>query len=146
MNYFKIMLGSILSVLLLLFFYSCINLVSGKISIQITKGAGNNYYEIEVYSNSNLSIDNTNSFQFLISDTNNVLLETTTGKLENGFSSWTSYRTYTKGAYIVVVKIDNTGDNKISSGGDTYSYKLVVVGEDSDATVNFSDLDNWYGL
>lgn len=124
---------------------SCQTFISGKITVQITKGSGNNYYEIEIYSNSNLSVNNTNTFIFSFQDQNNTILEISTGRLENGFSSWTSYKTYTRGVYIVVVKIDETGDNQISQG-DSYSYKYVTVNEDNQPSLSFSSSDNWYGM
>ncbi|MGB9621638.1 MAG: hypothetical protein ACPL4C_04270 [Brevinematia bacterium] len=128
-----------------IFIYSCnLNIISNKISVQITKGAGNNYYEIDIISNINLTPTNTNSFSFSLNDSNNVLLETATGKLENGVSSWTSVKIYTYGAYVVVVKIDQTGDNTINIG-DIYSYKFVIVSNDN-GYINFSDTDSWYSL
>ncbi|MFN4244926.1 MAG: hypothetical protein ACK4F9_02095 [Brevinematia bacterium] len=137
--------GVVLTIYLLIL--SCVGLVSNKITVQITKGAGNNYYEIEVYSNSALSIDNTNTFVFSFQDSKNTILEVNTGRLESGFSSWTSYKEYARGVYIVVVKIDGNEDNRITpSQGDIYSYKYVVVNEDNQASVSFSSTDNWYGL
>ncbi|MCX8029055.1 MAG: hypothetical protein N2712_03575 [Brevinematales bacterium] len=127
-------------------FVSCINITANRISVQIAKGAGNNYYEISVYSNSGLTLENTNTFVFSIQDNKNVLLESATGNLDRGYSSWTSYRNYNRGVYIVVVKIDMTGDKVFSSGEDIFSYKYVVVAEDNSSAVSFSDTDNWIGL
>ncbi|MEN2998041.1 MAG: hypothetical protein ABDH28_03275, partial [Brevinematia bacterium] len=79
-------------------------------------------------------------------DSNNSLLETSSGNLENGYASWTSVKIYTRNIYIVVVKIDMTGDRVISTGADQYSYKYVIVSEDSDGRVSFSDTDEWYGM
>ncbi|MCS7299226.1 MAG: hypothetical protein RMJ37_04585 [Spirochaetia bacterium] len=136
----------LLTLTTILIIYSCIEISATRITVQITKGSGNNYYEINIYSNSNLSQNNTNNFTFSLNDQNNVLLETSSGRLERGYSTWTSYRNYVRGTYIIVVKIDMTGDNNISSGGDVFSYKFVVITEDGNGTVSFSDLDNWYGL
>lgn len=126
---------------------SCVNILAGRITVSISKGTQNNYYQVEIYSNKNLQIENTNSFEFNINDNQNIILESGNGRLENGFSSWTSVRQYSKGAYIVVVKIDENGNDLfLPTDGDKYSYKYVVVGEDSDSSVSFSSFDPWYLL
>lgn len=130
-----------------IFVISCVNILAGRITVSISKGTQNNYYQVEIYSNKNLQIDNTNSFQFILNDEQNIILESGNGRLENGFSSWTSIRQYSKGAYIVVVKIDENGNNYfLPTDGDKYSYKYVIVGEDSDSSVSFSSFDPWYLL
>lgn len=136
-----------LVLVLMLSLLGCVNILAGRITVSISKGTQNNYYQIEIYSNKNLQIDTTNSFQFVLNDEHNIILESGNGRLENGFGSWTSVRQYSKGAYIVVVKIDENGNNLfLPTDGDKYSYKYVIVGEDSDSSVSFSNFDPWYLL
>lgn len=125
---------------------SCINIVSNRICVHISKGSGNNYYEVEIYSNKSISLDSTNNFEFILSDTNNVLLESGNGRLDKGYSTWESYRVYARNAYIVVVRIDMTGDDKVTPGGDVYSYKILLLREEGEGVVSFSGNDNWFGL
>jgi hypothetical protein len=124
---------------------SCLQLITDKISVQVSRGTGNNYYEISIITNMSFTPDNTNdASSFNINDTNNIVLEVTSGNLGSGYVSWVSSKDYTYGLYFVVVKIDKTGDNKINAG-DEYSFKYIILTPSSN-TINFSDNDTWYSL
>jgi hypothetical protein len=125
--------------------FSCLQLLTNKITVQITRGTGNNYYEITIVTNSLFSPDNTNNISsFNINDTNNVTLEAATGKLSSGYASWTSSKDYLYGLYFIIIKIDKTGDDKIGVG-DEYSFKYIILDTGSNS-VSFYDTDTWYSL
>ncbi len=125
--------------------FSCLQLSTNKITIQITRGTGNNYYEIAIVTNSLFSPNNTNDISsFNINDENNVTLEVATGNLSSGYATWTSFKDYLYGLYFIIVKIDKTGDDKIGSG-DEYSFKYIILDIGSNS-VQFSDTDTWYSL
>jgi hypothetical protein len=125
--------------------FSCLQLLTNKITVQITRGTGNNYYEITIVTNSLFSPDNTNNISsFNINDTNNVTLEAATGKLSSGHASWTSSKDYLYGLYFIIIKIDRTGDDRIGVG-DEYSFKYIILDTGSNS-VSFYNTDTWYSL
>ncbi len=138
MRYFKLLtlvlvcFGSIFSL------NSCFEVFTDKIHVEVQKGSQNNYYEIEIMTNKNAteSYRNGSSFEFSLSDPSNVLLDKNSGKLEQGRATWTSYRSFSSGFYIVVVKIDTTGDERIGYG-DIYGVKFIDLSLSN--TVKFTD-------